>query len=193
MLKLLTTTNAPLLLGFAAAAPTAVPLLLGEQWRPAIPLVELCSLIAIGRTVNNPVGSLVLAVGRADRSFYWTLTQALVQLPLYAVGLLTLGLVPATWLLCAVNLASVPAVYLWLIRPILGPIARDYAAAILPAVAIALGMAVLVRLAAMPSGLPAYAVLALQVAAGVVLYAGLTVIFRRDDMVQLAGLIRARA
>ena len=193
VLKLLTTTNAPLLLGFAAAAPTAVPLLLGEQWRPAIPLVELCSLIAIARTVNNPVGSLVLAVGRADRSFYWTLTQALVQLPLYAVGLMTLGLVPATWLLCAVNLAAVPAVYLWLIRPILGPIARDYAGAILPAVAIALGMAVLVRLAAMPSGLPAYAVLALQVAAGAVLYAGLTVIFRREDMMQLAGLIRARA
>jgi len=193
VVKLLATTNAPLLLGCAAAAPSFVPLLLGEQWRPAIPLIEMCSIIAIARTINNPVGSLVLAVGRADKSFYWSLAQAAVQLPLYALGLATLGLIPATWLLCAINIVAVPLVYFWLIRPILGPIARDYALAVLPPITIALGMALLVRAIAVSSGTAGFAALALQVAAGAAIYGGLSLIFRRDDVVQLAGLIRARA
>ncbi|MEA2757123.1 MAG: lipopolysaccharide exporter [Aliidongia sp.] len=191
--KLLTTTNAPLLLGCAAVAPIAVPLLLGERWAPAIPLIELCSLIAVARTINNPVGSLVLAVGRADRSFYWSLVQGGMQLPLYAAGLATLGLIPATWLLCAINIAAVPMVYFWLIRPILGPVAREYATAVLPPIAIALAMAGIVRQIGLASPAPGFAVLVLQIAIGAAIYGALNLIFRRGDVVQLAGLIRARA
>jgi O-antigen/teichoic acid export membrane protein len=193
VVKLLATTNAPLLLGCAACAPTFVPLLLGPQWQPSVPLIELCSVIAIARSINNPVGSLVLAVGRADKSFYWSLTQSLLQLPLYAAGLWALGLVPATWLLCAFNVAVVPAVYAWLVRPILGPVGREFTAAVLPPIAIALGMAVIVRGVALASGTEGMASLALQVATGASIYLGLSLVFRRDDVVQLAGLIRARA
>jgi lipopolysaccharide exporter len=193
VVKLLATTNAPLLLGCAAAAPAFVPLLLGEKWRPAIPLIELCSMIAVARTINNPVGSLVLAVGRADKSFFWSIAQAFLQLPLYAAGLALFGLIPATWLLCAINIAAVPAVYFWLVRPILGPVWRDFMQAVLPPIAIALGMAVLVRLVALATGEDGVAALALQVAVGAAAYLGLSLIFRRDDIVLLAGLVRARA
>src|SRR6202012_2302703 len=98
---------------------------------------------------------------------------------LYAAGLAFFGLMPATWLLCAINIAAVPAVYFWLVRPVLGPGWRDFMQALLPPIAISLGMAVLVRLVAMASGEEGVTALALQVAAGAAAYLGLSLIFRR--------------
>jgi O-antigen/teichoic acid export membrane protein len=191
--KLLTTTNAPLLFGFAAIAPQAVPLLLGDKWIPAIPLIELCSIIAMARTINNPVGSLVLAVGRADRSFYWTLVQFAIQVPIYAACLAWAGLVPATVLLCAINIAVVPSVYRWLIRPILGPVFADYAGAFAPAIGLALAMAILVRLFADLDLALGFPLLAAELALGAAIYGSMTLLFRRNDVSLLAGIITSRA
>jgi O-antigen/teichoic acid export membrane protein len=191
--KLLSTTNAPLLFGFAAIAPHAVPLLLGDKWIPAIPLVELCSIIAMARTINNPVGSLVLAVGRADRSFYWTLVQFAIQVPIYATGLHLFGLIPATVLLCAINVAVVPAVYRWLIRPITGPMFGEYCASFAPAIGLAIGMGLLVRLLDHQNLLGGIPLLAAELLLGAVAYAGLTLLFRRGDIGLIAGLLTSRA
>ena len=179
--KLLSTTNAPLLFGFAAIAPHAVP------------LVELCSIIAMARTINNPVGSLVLAMGQADRSFYWTLVQFAIQVPVYAASLHWFGLIPATIVLCAINVAVVPAVYRWLIRPILGPVFGEYVASFAPAVALALGMAALVRLLDHQGLLAGIPLLAAELALGAVVYAGLTLAFRRNDVGLIAGILTSRA
>lgn len=191
--KLLSTTNAPLLFGFAAIAPHAVPLLLGDKWIPAIPLVELCSIIAMARTINNPVGSLVLAVGRADRSFYWTLAQFAIQVPIYAACLAWFGLIPATLVLCAINVLVVLAVYRWLIRPIIGPVFGEYVASFAPAIGLALGMAALVRLLDQQGLLAGIPLLALELAVGAVAYGGLTLLFRRNDVGLIAGILTSRA
>jgi lipopolysaccharide exporter len=191
--KLLSTTNAPLLFGFAAIAPHAVPLLLGEKWTPAIPLVELCSIIAMARTINNPVGSLVLAVGRADRSFYWTLVQFAIQVPVYAACLHLYGLIPATVVLCVINVLVVPAVYRFLIRPIIGPVFGEYVASFAPAIGLAVGMAVLVRLLDHLNLLGGIPLLAAELLLGAVAYAGLTFLFRRSDVGLIAGLLTSRA
>jgi O-antigen/teichoic acid export membrane protein len=190
--KLLTTANAPLLLGFAAIAPGAVPFLLGAQWMPAVPLVELLSIIAIARTVNNPVGSLVLAVGRADKSFYWTVVQFAVQVPIYTVLLMRGGLVPATLFLCVVNWSAVFLVYIYLLRPILGSIFVRYAQAFLPPIGLALGMAVLVRMLSMLTIASPSALLIAQIAFGAIIYCGLTFWLRREDVQELAGLVATR-
>ena len=190
--KLLTTTNAPMVFGVAAIAPVAVPLLLGEQWRPAVPLVELLSIVAIARTVNNPVGSLVLAVGRADMSFYWTATQFAVQTPVYAAMLAYAGLVPATAVVCLINVAAVLLVYVFLLRPILGAFFLDYARAFLPAICLAIGMALGVRLLSMTAIDSRTGLLVAQLALGAVLYGGLTMLFRREDVSEIAGLVTSR-
>lgn len=190
--KLLTTTNAPLLLGFAAIAPGAVPFLLGAQWTPAIPLVELLSVIAIARTVNNPVGSLVLAVGRADKSFYWTVAQFAVQLPVYTLLLMRDGLVPATLFLCLVNWSAVFLVYIYLLRPILGSIFARYVRAFLPPIGLALAMAILVRLLSTVAIASPSVLLVAQIAVGAIVYCGLTFWLRRGDVHELAGLVATR-
>ncbi|GGE99186.1 teichuronic acid biosynthesis protein TuaB [Aliidongia dinghuensis] len=191
--KLLSTTNAPLLFGFAAIAPHAVPLLLGDKWVPAIPLVELCSIIAMARTINNPVGSLILAVGRADRSFYWTLVQFAIQVPVYAGCLAAFGLLPATWVLVGINLLVVLAVYRWLIEPVLGPVFKEYVASFAPAITLALGMGLLVRLVDTQGLVAGVPLLLLELAVGAVAYGGLTLAFRRNDVGLIAGLLSSRA
>jgi lipopolysaccharide exporter len=190
--KLLSTTNAPVVFGLAAIAPVAVPLLLGEQWRPTVPLVELLSIVAIARTIYNPVGSLVLAVGRADLSFYRTITQFLVQTPVYAVLLHYTGLLPSTYFICLVNVAAVALVYVFMLRPILGSFLVDYARAFLPAIFLAIGMALAVRLLSTADIHSRLIMLAAQFALGAILYGGTTILFRRGDMGEIAGLMTSR-
>ncbi len=190
--KLLSTTNAPVVLGLAAIAPVAVPLVLGERWTPSVPLVELLSIVALARAIFNPVGSLVLAVGRADLSFYRTVTLFAVQTPIYAVLLSTAGLVPATWFVCLVNVAAVPLAYAFMLRPVLGAFLRDYARAFLPAISLALAMALAVRLLSTAAIEPRAGLLAAQLALGAALYGGLTLLFRREDVSEIAGLVTSR-
>jgi lipopolysaccharide exporter len=190
--KLLSTTNAPVVLGLAAIAPVAVPLVLGERWTPSVPLIELLSIVALARSIFNPVGSLVLAVGRADLSFYRTIAQFAVQTPIYAVLLSSAGLVPATWFVCLVNVVGVPLVYVFMLRPILGSFLLDYARAFLPAISCALAMAVAVRLLSTAAVHPRAGMLAAQLALGAILYGGMTLLFRRADVGEIAGLMTSR-
>ena len=166
--------------------------MLGARWAPSIPLVQLLSIIAIVRTINIPVGSLVLAVGRADKLFYWTLGYCVLQPPLYAAFLIVGGLIPATLFLCAVNIAAMFLAYGFLLRPTLGPIFADYMGAFLPSTVLAAGMAIVVQSLSMLETAPTPALLAGQVCLGIVIYAGTMMLFRRGDVSQIASLIASR-
>jgi lipopolysaccharide exporter len=71
MLNLIATLNAPLLFGISAVAPLLIPLLIGEQWTPAIPVIQILAIYAFIRSLGNAGGSLVLACGRADILLKW--------------------------------------------------------------------------------------------------------------------------
>jgi len=73
MLNLLSSINAPILIGVAAVAPLLIPLALGDQWLPIVPLIQVLALFALIRSTGNAGGSLILACGRADLAFYWNL------------------------------------------------------------------------------------------------------------------------
>jgi hypothetical protein len=139
--------------------------------------------------VYRPVGSLVLAVGRADLSFYRTVTQFAAQTPVYALLLYSAGLVPATWF----NVAAVPLTYLFMLRPTPGSFSLDYIRSFLPAVSLALGMAIAVRLLATTPVQPRIGMLAARLALGAVLYGGTTFLFRRGDVGELAGIMVSRS
>lgn len=76
----------PLVLGLAASAPAAVPVLIGEQWTSSVPIVQLLALMAAVRVLGNTSGSLLLAKGRADIGFWWNVfTVVTTAIVLYAV------------------------------------------------------------------------------------------------------------
>lgn len=65
--------NFPLHIGMAILAEPLTVLLFGHQWMDAVILVRILAVYAMVRSTYNPVGSLLLAKGRADLGFYWAL------------------------------------------------------------------------------------------------------------------------
>lgn len=59
--------------GLALVADTAVPLLLGPQWLPAIPLLQILALISVATALTHGAGYLLLALGkiRLQAIFVW--------------------------------------------------------------------------------------------------------------------------
>ncbi len=181
--RLLTTVNAPLLLGLAAVAPVLVPALFGDGWQPAVPLVQLLALYALLLSLGTPLGPLLLARGRADWGFYANLAALTLHVPVLWLGARLGG---ATGLALAVVLLQALytlASYRLLVRRLLGACGRAWLLGAAPAVLLAGAMAVLVRLSLglLGDGLPA---LFAAIALGAVCYAGLLLALRREDLAQ---------
>lgn len=71
MTKLLALVSFPLLLGLYSVADIVIPLFFGEQWGEAIPILQIMIIVGILRVLMNPNGSIILAKGKANISFYW--------------------------------------------------------------------------------------------------------------------------
>jgi len=69
------------LCSFRLFAPEIVHLLLGSQWNDAISLMRILSIWALFRSIGNPIGSLLMACGRADLSFKWNLAWLFIMSP----------------------------------------------------------------------------------------------------------------
>jgi O-antigen/teichoic acid export membrane protein len=85
-LRMTASVNFPIYMAILAFAPEMVTVLFGDQWQDAIPILRILALWGLIRSVGNPVGSLIFAVGRADLAFKWNLASAFVVLPMVWVG-----------------------------------------------------------------------------------------------------------
>lgn len=171
MLNLLTTVNAPVLLGMAAVAPLAVPLLLGQQWLPAVPLVQVLSLYALLRSAGNAGGTLIFAAGEAKRAFVWNAGLLLVIPGSVALGAALGGLIGVAWTLTAMQAALFLLWYPYATRRIVGQCFGRYLRAFMLPTLLAAAMAVAVgAFAPHLPGWPPIPVLIMLVALGAVLY-----------------------
>jgi lipopolysaccharide exporter len=117
--------NFPLHVAVALFAPEVVRLLLGPQWDSAVPLIRLLALWALIRSAINPVGSLLMACGRADLSFRWNVALLLAAAPVVWAGSLhgQWGLALAvTGLIAAVLLPN----WYFLVRPLCGATLAEF-------------------------------------------------------------------
>jgi len=181
MLNMLATVNAPMLLGMAAVASLFVPLLLGEKWSPAVPLVQILAVLALFRSAGNAGGTLIYALGKARFALQWNL------------GLLLL--IPATVLLgahiyglpgVALGLTAMQAILLlsWyaVVRHYLSVPFGDYALPFVRPTVLALGMAIAVSYAEeFLRAWPAPGILAALISGAVVAYVVLyRLVFRTE-------------
>jgi O-antigen/teichoic acid export membrane protein len=132
MMRILSSTNFALLFGLAALAPVLVPVIFGEGWQQAVPLVQILAFVSLFISVGNPVGSLLLAQGRADLGFKWNLALLLSQV----IGIF-LGAEFGRLNGVAVALLILHALYFlfsypFLIATLLGPCWKEYVRSILP-------------------------------------------------------------
>lgn len=77
MSKLLAVVSFPILIGLIAIANVFVPVVFGEKWTVAVPVVQVLSILGILRVLMNPNGSVLLGKGRADLGFIWDLFVAI--------------------------------------------------------------------------------------------------------------------
>ena len=63
----------PMLIGMFALAPQFITLVYGSNWEPSILILQIFCFVGIAKSLGNPVGSILLAKGRADIGFYWNI------------------------------------------------------------------------------------------------------------------------
>jgi O-antigen/teichoic acid export membrane protein len=77
-INLILSINTPVLAGITAIAPSLVPLFLSEKWVPAVPIVQALAFYVFIRSIFNASGSLMMAKGKANWTFYWNMIMLFV-------------------------------------------------------------------------------------------------------------------
>ena len=170
-----------------------MPAIYGEQWRAAIPLVEILSLVALLRSSGSPVGALLLGLGKASWGFWWSVGKTLLQVPVLYFGILADATHGAALAYLALQVLFTVASYPLLIGRLLGPGAAEYVRNFLPSLAVAITVAVAVR-AAMPlvdSFPPLTQLLVLLPVAGLA-YGAFAALFARRTVMEVVPMLWSR-
>lgn len=72
-MRMTASVNFPIYFGLAVYAPSIVQIMFGEQWTASSDTLRILAFWGLIRSTGNPVGSLLLAVGKADLQFRWNL------------------------------------------------------------------------------------------------------------------------
>jgi len=125
MMRMTASVSFPVYVALAVFAGEVVRVLLGPQWQSAVPLLRLLACWALLRSTGNPVGSLLMALGRPDLSFHWNLALLLIMAPAVWLGSQfgLIGMAIAITLVAA--LLYVPNWY-FLVRPLCGANFGEY-------------------------------------------------------------------
>lgn len=118
---------------FAALAVLAEPLILllfGPQWIDAVPILQILSIYMLVRSTGNPVGSLLLARGRAGLGFCWNL-GLFVMIPVIVVLGSYWGTTGVAVALLLMSLALLLPSWYYLVRPLCGAGVSEYFASFL--------------------------------------------------------------
>jgi O-antigen/teichoic acid export membrane protein len=125
MINFIASINFPIYVAIIILAPELINLLFGEKWMDAVPLVQLLSIFGAIRSTGNPIGSLLLARGRADLGFWWNF-GLFFFLPLSILFYSQWGLMGIAWGLVAnIVLLQLPGYYI-LVKPLSGATLGEY-------------------------------------------------------------------
>jgi lipopolysaccharide exporter len=190
MLRLLTTINAPLLIGLAAVSPTAIPTIFGTKWTGSVELVQLLSIVCLSRSIGNPIGSLQLARGRADLGFRWNVLVVLVSVPVMVSGAELGGATGVAGALVGLQVVVTVVSYYLLVRPLADVDSRAYFSAICRPLLLTLPMVgVILLTAAMGARNATGRDTIAQIGAGAAAYLATLALLDRPGLRSLASLV----
>jgi O-antigen/teichoic acid export membrane protein len=102
----------PTAAGLGMTSPVFLPLLFGDQWKSAVPLMMIGSLIALSGPLTRPTMPLLLSVGRPDVYARLTMIQLLLMIVLFTAGV-QFGIIGAAWAYAGMSLAMTPLNLYW--------------------------------------------------------------------------------
>lgn len=126
----LASINFPVHMAIIILAEPLIYYLFGPNWNAAIILVRILAVFAMLRSVFNPIGSLLLAKGRADLGFYWVIFFTLITIPTIYIGGL-MGLIDVCYAQVILMLITFFPFYVILIKPLIKAKIWEYHSAIL--------------------------------------------------------------
>jgi O-antigen/teichoic acid export membrane protein len=148
-LRMTASVNFPIYLSLAVFAPEVVSLLFGSQWQESVPLLRILALWGLIRSTGNPVGSLLMAIGKAKLSFLWNLAVAAVVLPTLWFGL-RYGAQGLALAMLIIQVAFTVPAWFFLIRPSCGAGFREYQKQLVIPLSVASGTAAVAHITALP-------------------------------------------
>ena len=77
----------PAMAGLLVVAPEAVPVLLGDQWRRSILIVQVLALTGALQAVTSTIWTIFRSQGRADLQFQYGIFATIVTVAAFAIGL----------------------------------------------------------------------------------------------------------
>lgn len=181
----------PLMALVVVLAPLGVPLVFGDDWRPAVVPMQILALTGARQAVQSTLGPILLAAGRADWQLRWGLGTMLVYIPAFVIGLQW----DVTGVAAAYTIAGflVAPIAVRMVGALLEFRIAAYAATVVPALVAtlggALGAAAVAEAVHGAWGQPVAAVVAAPVV-GAAIYAGLLASLWRDDVTELAAFLR---
>lgn len=118
-LNMTASANAPLFLGLAFFAPEVTSVLLGKGWEASSTLLRVLAVWGGVRSLVNPVGSLLMGLGRLDLLLKWNIGHVIVSAAALFVGV-QFGALGLAYALLAVVVISVFAAWYVLVGPACG-------------------------------------------------------------------------
>lgn len=116
-INLLSSTNFPIYLFMLMTAPQLVALIFGEKWIDAVVIVQILSIYGACRSTMNPIGSLLLAKGRADWGFYWNL-GLFFYIPIVIYVASQWGIETLSWAMVCVMVSLLTPMWYFLVKPL---------------------------------------------------------------------------
>jgi len=138
MIKLLAFLVLPLLFGLAATAPVVVPVFFGPEWHAAVSLIQILALLGVFKALVNPLGSILLAKGRADIGFKCNALTAILNASVFWFVVLH-GVYAVAW--SYVGLSFAYFIMWWkILHRIINLHHRDHAAVLIPSLVMSILM-----------------------------------------------------
>lgn len=126
MLRMVSSINFPLYSMIALFAGEIISLLYGPQWGKATYYLEILAVWGLVRSIGNPVGSLVVAVGRAKLAFWWNSALLVVTPLVLLIGATFGGLGGLAWSLLLLHLLIFVAIWKLMVFPLCGATFIEY-------------------------------------------------------------------
>jgi O-antigen/teichoic acid export membrane protein len=129
-LNMTSSINAPLYAGLAFFAPEIVRIVFGEKWIASADLLRLLAIWGFIRSTANPVGSLLLGMGRASLQLKWNLALLFIVPPVLWGGS-RFGVTGLAWALLGLSAALFVPGWMILVRSVCRVGLLDYSVAAL--------------------------------------------------------------
>src|SRR5690606_3306961 len=115
-LRMTSSLNFPLYFVLGVFAQELVLLLFGAQWKDAAIYMQLLAIWGALRSVGNPVGSLLHAIGAVRQAFWWNVCMLLLLPVCYWLSAYYFGLVGLSITLVLTHIILLPLTWWFLVR-----------------------------------------------------------------------------